>query len=115
MYILLSIRVFKPRMVAFMSIGQYCLQLGMTPATVIFPDHSVTELESFVQRLYCQAPRPSTPFMTVPITPPEMFVTGPETPVQHHPIPSPKKIEARLLLLCEERSVQVMIEMEWCL
>ena len=72
--------------------------------TIIFPDHSVTELESFVQRLYCQAPRPSTPFVTVPNTPPEMFVTAPETPVQHHSIPSPKEIEARLLLLCEERS-----------
>ena len=32
----------------------------------------------FFQRLYCQVP--STPFVTVPSTPPEMFHTVPETP-----------------------------------
>ena len=51
--------------------------------TVLFPDHSITELESFVQRLYCQAPDPSTPFVTVPSTPPEVFHTAPETPGHH--------------------------------
>ena len=53
--------------------------------TVIFQDHSITELESFVQRLYCQAPEQSTPFVTVPSTPPEVFHTAPETAGQARP------------------------------
>ena len=47
---------------------------------VIFPDHSMTELKVFVQRLYCQVP--STPFVTVPSVPPEVFHTASETPGQ---------------------------------
>ena len=58
---------------------------GASNHTVIFPDHSITELESFVQRLYCQAPDPSTPFVTVPSTPPEVFHTAPETAGQARP------------------------------
>ena len=50
--------------------------------TIIFPDHTVEELESCVRRLYCQAP--NTPFETCPNTPaPEIFHTAPETPHHH--------------------------------
>ena len=41
-----------------------------------------------------------------------MFVTAPETPVHHHhPISSPKEIEARLLLLFEEREKRELISL----
>ena len=37
--------------------------------TVLFPDHSITELQCLVMKLYCQALDVSTPFETGPNTP----------------------------------------------
>ena len=74
---------------------------GECSHTMMFPDHSIIELQGLVRKLYCQALDVSTPFETVPSTPepePELFYTAPETPA-HHPCIEDSPRQHRLQML----------------